>query len=730
MTQVREGLRPLRPPWLSVGFVVSFATLAGVLSLSVLAWLPAVVDLPAHVIDPPPVWLLALFVALAAVSDVVYVPVRHADAWEELTFVEVVIIWGVLILPPFAALSTALLGFALVALLLRRQAVKSLFNLGSYAISGAGLMITYLILVGDSEQFGLRSVLALLVGAVVFTTLNLFMLTLILLAAEGVPPRELLEEQWALSLGMAVGSVGVATVALSIEQSNPALTPFAALPVIALWYAYRASSAHAEGRERSRWLVELGQAVATPGQPQVVIPRAAEALRRVYAADEYAVVLASGHHFGTDPAWVPPPVPPRQVRTLVGDELPDHWDAGVGIRLDDQSGGGVLAIGTHHQQEWATRHLPWARSWSVPETDEPALVALTAAVGSSVRAGQTLAELTAETAKLQAVVDHATDGICVVDQQDEVLLWSPAAQRITGVDLPDGLDSVRTADTPDIVRRIVSVPAEPEGVEVSFERSDGQQLDLQVTRVDVAASGTRVMTIRDMTRERRAERLKSDFIATISHELRTPITPIRGYADLLRRRWDRMSEEKRAGVLETIQERADHLTRLVDDLLVAARTTSDAELGVDMQRMDLVDAVREAATGFPEVDGRLSIAASEPLWVHADRTRVIQIINNLVGNAVKYTGPDAAIEVRFSAGPERVEVFIRDHGAGIAADEQERVFERFYRIEDPMTMRTGGSGLGLHISRQLARAMGGDVRLNSIPGEGSTFVLQLIAEGT
>ena len=175
-------------------------------------------------------------------------------------------------------------------------------------------------------------------------------------------------------------------------------------------------------------------------------------------------------------------------------------------------------------------------------------------------------------------------------------------------------------------------------MEVSFERSDGQQLDLQVTRVDVAASGTRVMTIRDMTRERRAERLKSDFIATISHELRTPITPIRGYADLLRRRWDRMSEEKRAGVLETIQERADHLTRLVDDLLVAARTTSDTELGVDMQRMDLVDAVREAATGFPEVDGRLSIAASEPLWVHADRTRVIQIINNLVGNAVKYTG--------------------------------------------------------------------------------------------
>ena len=114
-------------------------------------------------------------------------------------------------------------------------------------------------------------------------------------------------------------------------------------------------------------------------------------------------------------------------------------------------------------------------------------------------------------------MDHATDGICVVTtSRTKCSCGAPRHNGSPGVDLPDGLDSVRTADTPDIVRRIVSVPAEPEGVEVSFERSDGQQLDLQVTRVDVAASGTRVMTIRDMTRERRAERLKSDFIATIS----------------------------------------------------------------------------------------------------------------------------------------------------------------------------------------------------------------------
>ncbi len=723
MTQVREGLRPLRPDWLSVGLVVSVASVVGIVFLAGLAWLPSVMGLPPAIADPPPVWLLVFFIALAALSDVVYVPVRHGDAWEELTFVEVVVIWGVLILPPFAAMATALCGFAIVGLILRRPPVKSLFNLAAYAVSGAGLMFVYYGLFGGTGQFSLRSVLALIAGALVFTAINLFLLSLVLLAAEDVPPREVLAEQWGLSVGMAVGSVGVATVALAIEQTNPVLAPFAALPVVALWYAYRASSAHAQARERSRWLVELGQAVATPGGPADVIPRAADALRRVYGADEYTAVLHSGLRFGSDLEWIPPELMPREAITLAEDALPAGWNAGVAVRLDDQSGGGVLALGSHDESGWATRNLPWARSWSLPETDKPGLVALTAAVGSSVRAGQTLAALTAETAKLQAVVDHATDGICVVDNRGRILLWSPAAERITGVRVPD------LSVPPDALQPIVSAPPDQQGIEVEFERADGQSLSLHVTRVDVpGAAATSVITIRDMTRERRAERMKADFIATVSHELRTPITPIRGYADLLRRRWDRMSEEKRASVLDTIEERANHLTRLVDDLLIAARASTDTQLSVDVQPMDLVAVVSEAAGSFPEADGRLTIEQSPPLPTIADRTRVVQIIGNLVGNALKYTPAGTPIEISFGTG-DPVEVRVTDHGPGIAANEQDRVFERFYRIEDPLTMRTGGSGLGLHISRELARAMGGDVRLISNPGAGSTFVLQLPPEG-
>ena len=724
MTQVREGLRPVRPEWLSVNFVVWTVGALSLLCLAVLAVLPEVVTLPDELIDPAPWWLLGLFLVLAALSEVIYVPVRHADSWEELAFVEVVMIWGVLVLPPLTVTVTCLLGFALVAAVMRRPLVKSLFNLASYAIATTGLMVTYYALDAGSDTFSVRSLGALLVAALVFAGLNLVLLSIILFAAGDVPPSEFLAEQWVLSIGMAVASVGVATMALSIVQNTPVLAPFAALPAAALWYAYRASSSHAEARERSRWLVQLGQAVASPGLPDEVIPRAAEALRRVYGADEFAVALASGERFGADPDWTPLAVKPREVISMTADQMPAAWTAGVAIRLEEASGAGVLAIGTQRDPEWASRHLPWAQSWSLPETDKPALLALTAAVGSSMRAGQTLSALTEETAKLQAVVDHATDGICVVDAFGRIVLWSPAAERITGLRVPEH------GGLPDVIARIIAVPSGELGQEVEFTRGDEQTLTLLVMRVDVpGAEAAGVLTIRDMTRERRAERMKSDFIATVSHELRTPITPIRGYASLLRTRWDRMSEEKRDSVLATIEERANHLTRLVDDLLIAARASTSNQLAVEVAPMELIGVVEGSAKGFPEVDGRLSIEASEPVWVKADATRVAQIIGNLVGNAIKYTPAGSPIEISYTQSAEAVEVRVTDHGPGIAADEQDRVFERFYRIEDPMTMRTGGSGLGLHISRELARAMGGDVRLESTPGAGSTFVLQLAPGG-
>ena len=720
MAQVGSDLRHHAPAWLSVRAVVVLTSLT---ALGAVAFLAAVVVPATGDFAPTTWWLLALFFVVAVVSDVVYVPVRHADAWEELTFVEIVLIWGALLLiEPLQLLAVALLGFLLAELLARRQAIKTVFNLASHAIASVGLLTTYLLLRGDSTLFAVRSVLAMVLAALVFTGLNLLLLSFVLLAADDVPPREFLGEQWALSLGMALGSVGIATMGLAIEQNTPVLLPFVALPLLAMWYAYRASSSHAAARERSRWLIELGQAISSPAAIDTFVPQAADALRRVYGADDYAVVLAGGRRFGAGHDWAGVDLGDADAKRLEPGEMPRTWARGVAVRFEEQGGTGVLAVGAEIATVGALR-TPWSRSWEISETEMPTLVALTSAVSSAMRVGQSLSALTAETAKLQAVVDNATDGICVVDARGNVLLWSPAAQAITGItDVAE--------PWPPILRSIITVPADTVGHLLEFDRADEQTVTLHVTRVDVYGSAaTNVITIRDMTRERRAERLKSDFIATISHELRTPITPIRGYADLLKRRWDRMSLEKRESVLDTIAERADHLARLVDDLLMAARADTETALRVDTATIDVVAVANDAAKAFPEVDGRLRIAATSPLLVTADRTRVMQIIGNLVGNALKYTPAGSPIDIAFRAVDGWVEVSVTDHGGGIAENEQEKVFERFYRIEDPLTMRTGGSGLGLHISRQLARAMGGDVTLNSSPGHGCTFVLRLRAEG-
>ena len=720
MAQVGSDLRHHAPSWLSVRAVVVLTSLT---ALGAVAFLAAVVVPATGDYTPTTWWLLALFFVVAVVSDVVYVPVRHADAWEELTFVEIVLIWGALLLvEPLELLAVALLGFLLAEFLARRQAIKTVFNLASHAIASVGLLTTYLLLRGDSTLFGVRSVLAMVLAALVFTGLNLLLLSFVLLAADDVPPREFLGEQRALSLGMALGSVGIATMGLAIEQNTPVLLPFAALPLLAMWYAYRASSSHAAARERSRWLIELGQAISSPAAIDTFVPQAADALRRVYGADDYAVVLAGGRRFGAGHDWAGVDLGDADAKRLEPGEMPRTWARGVAVRFEEQGGTGVLAVGAEIATVGALR-TPWSRSWEISETEMPTLVALTSAVSSAMRVGQSLSALTAETAKLQAVVDNATDGICVVDARGNVLLWSPAAQAITGI-------TAAAEPWPPILRSIITVPADTVGHLLEFDRADEQTVTLHVTRVDVYGSAaTSVITIRDMTRERRAERLKSDFIATISHELRTPITPIRGYADLLKRRWDRMSLEKRESVLDTIAERADHLARLVDDLLMAARADTETALRVDTATIDVVAVANDAAKAFPEVDGRLRIAGTGPLLVMADRTRVMQIIGNLVGNALKYTPAGSPIDIAFRAVDGWVEVSVTDHGGGIAENEQEKVFERFYRIEDPLTMRTGGSGLGLHISRQLARAMGGDVTLNSSPGHGCTFVLRLRAEG-
>jgi PAS domain S-box-containing protein len=341
------------------------------------------------------------------------------------------------------------------------------------------------------------------------------------------------------------------------------------------------------------------------------------------------------------------------------------------------------------------------------------------------------------------VVDQSSDGIVVLDGDGIVHLWSPALTRLTGLaeSIALGAPLARLLTTNTIEGDVTDPfrvggdqlsPDEPRvSVELLLRRDDGEQRIISCAHAGVFDEDGRlvrdVVLVHDVTRERQVERMKADFIATVSHELRTPVTPIKGYADLLRRRGHAMTEEKRAECLEVISDRAAHLSRLVEDLLLASRISeSGGRAKVEMAEDDLSALVRRAAGDFGDDNARITIEApAEPVRIKCDPVRVIQVLSNLLGNALKYSEPGTPVVATVSLGDGFAHVDVQDQGRGIPADQVERVFDKFHRVEDPLVMTTGGTGLGLYIARQLTGAMGGELRCRSTLNTGSVFTLSL-----
>ncbi|MHB1534225.1 MAG: sensor histidine kinase [Acidimicrobiales bacterium] len=261
---------------------------------------------------------------------------------------------------------------------------------------------------------------------------------------------------------------------------------------------------------------------------------------------------------------------------------------------------------------------------------------------------------------------------------------------------------------------------------VRLRRADGRDLLTTVTGTYLRHGGAvvgAVLAFRDAAR--RADQAVGgiEIVSTVSHELRSPLTSVKGYTSLLLNRWDRLSDEQKRMMLEQVNHDADRVTRLISELLDISRL----ETGRLTLRWQLVDLPRLAATvvekvglAYPELDARVEFPPGYPR-VYADPDKVEQVLTNLVENACKYASP-REIHIAGSASEAGLSVRVTDRGEGIPAADLPKVFTKFFRRSEG---RPTGSGLGLWISRGLVEAHGGRLLADSIVGQGSSFSFTL-----
>ena len=329
---------------------------------------------------------------------------------------------------------------------------------------------------------------------------------------------------------------------------------------------------------------------------------------------------------------------------------------------------------------------------------------------------------------------YVGDGVILLDPTGRVRFWNSAAAAITGIGsaeavgrpveevLPSWDEVARVAELAD-----AATPSRARSVTVPLETAEG---DRWVSVTGVAFDEGVVYALRDVTDERALERARSDFVATASHELRTPLAAVYGAARTLRRTDIELPTEQRDRFLEIIEAETERLTAIVSQILLAGQLEQGrVDLSTSATDLrDLAESVLDSTRVRAPDEVELKLDAGDDSAVAlADEDKLRQVLVNLLDNAVKYSPDGGEVAVELGSAPGLVTVTVRDCGLGIPPGEQDRIFEKFYRLDPALTRGVGGSGLGLYISRELVARMGGRMSVRSRPGEGAAFTVELPA---
>jgi len=353
-----------------------------------------------------------------------------------------------------------------------------------------------------------------------------------------------------------------------------------------------------------------------------------------------------------------------------------------------------------------------------PVTDpERAVLSLLAAhAATSLANASAFGAVLRREAHEKAVVEALADGVAVLSPAGVVTSWNSAAAAMTGVPTTEAVG--RPAPVP------VDVATRP-GAPVEHQLPDDRWIEVVAT--ELRDTRETILVLRDISDRKELERAQNLFLATTTHEIKTPLTVISGFAATLQRRSHEMRAADRERALQTIVRRSEALVRLINQLLLGFRIQA-GQIEVELRAVDLRGPLQTSVAEFTEVSDDHTITLDVPPdlpRVVADPQAVEDVVGQLLENALKYSPDGGTVTVAARVAGAGVTVSVSDKGVGFAPDEAERIFDRFYRGSAVDDHRIGGTGLGLYIVRRLVEAQGGRVRAHGAPGAGATVEFDL-----
>jgi two-component system phosphate regulon sensor histidine kinase PhoR len=353
----------------------------------------------------------------------------------------------------------------------------------------------------------------------------------------------------------------------------------------------------------------------------------------------------------------------------------------------------------------------------LPALEEFSNTVKTLALALSVRTSV----VEAERARLAAVLERMTDGVLIADSEGRIQFANPAAERLFETGQAVGRRVVEVLRQYQLVeawqRSRETGEAQEESVEIPARRRF-----LQLVVLPDRQTGGSLLVVQDLTRVRRLETVRRDFISNVSHELRTPLASLKALTETLR---DGALEDPKAAsrFLGRIETEVDALTQMATEVLELSRIES-GQVPLELKAVPAASLLISAAERMRAQAERAGLALrmgadQDMTEVRADPPRLEQVLVNLIHNAVKFTRPGGQVVLAAQAESDFVRFSVSDTGAGIPAEELERIFERFYKADRARS--GGGTGLGLSISRHLVEAHGGRIWAESTEGQGSTF---------